>query len=54
VLRLRKRGVAEPSLEAWARAAAGRWLAGKQLDAHLTRSPELRAALRDLLAEDGG
>ncbi|MFA1539014.1 GAP1-N2 domain-containing protein [Actinomadura monticuli] len=54
VLRLRERGVAEPSLEAWARAAAGRWLAAKQLDAHLARSPELRAALRDLLAEDGG
>ncbi|MER7546601.1 hypothetical protein ABTW95_26715 [Spirillospora sp. NPDC127506] len=54
VLRLRRRGVAEPSLEAWARAAAGRWLAGKQLDAHLARSPELRAALRDLLAEGGG
>jgi hypothetical protein len=53
-LRLRKRGVAEPSLEAWARAAAGRWLAGKQLDAHLARSPELRVALRDLLAEGGG
>lgn len=54
VLRLRTRGVAEPSLEAWARAAAGRWLAGRQLDAHLARSPELRAALRDLLAEGGG
>ncbi|MFB4309137.1 hypothetical protein [Actinomadura sp. GTD37] len=54
VLRLRERGVAEPSLEAWARAAAGRWLAAKQLDAHLARSPELRAALRGLLAEDGG
>ncbi|MEU5987700.1 hypothetical protein ABZ806_01850 [Spirillospora sp. NPDC047418] len=54
VLRLRTRGVAEPSLEAWARAAAGRWLAGRQLDAHLARSPELRAALRDLRAEGGG
>ncbi|TMR01075.1 hypothetical protein ETD83_15605 [Actinomadura soli] len=52
VLRLRARGRAEPALEAWARAAAGRWLAAKQLDSHLARSPELRAALRDLLAED--
>ncbi|WP_433462501.1 hypothetical protein [Spirillospora sp. CA-128828] len=51
VLRLRKRGVTEPSLETWARAAAGRWLAAKQLDAHLARRPELRAELRDLLAE---
>ncbi|MFA1545339.1 GAP1-N2 domain-containing protein [Actinomadura chokoriensis] len=54
VLRLRKRGVAEPSLEEWARAAAGRWLAARQLDAHLARSPELRAVLRDLLGEGGG
>ncbi|MFG1852367.1 hypothetical protein ACGFJT_11050 [Actinomadura geliboluensis] len=54
VLRLRGRGVAEPSLDAWARAAAGRWLAGRQLEARLSRSPELRAALRDLLAEGGG
>ncbi|WP_160161154.1 hypothetical protein [Actinomadura sp. K4S16] len=52
VLRLRKRGGAEPSLEAWARAAARRWLAAKQLDSHLARRPELRAELRDLLAED--
>ncbi|TDD79844.1 hypothetical protein E1293_22300 [Actinomadura darangshiensis] len=52
VLRLRKRGVTEPSLEAWARAAAGRWLAAKQLDSHLARRPELRAELRDLLAEE--
>ncbi|MGW5418569.1 hypothetical protein, partial [Actinomadura geliboluensis] len=54
MLRLRGRGVAEPSLDAWARAAAGRWLAGRQLEARLSRSPELRAALRDLLAEGGG
>ncbi|MFI0372432.1 hypothetical protein ACH35V_31595 [Actinomadura sp. 1N219] len=52
VLRLKARGRAEPALEAWARAAAGRWLAAKQLDSHLARSPELRAVLRDLLAED--
>ncbi|MFI0483425.1 hypothetical protein [Actinomadura sp. 9N215] len=51
VLRLKAGGRAEPALEAWARAAAGRWLAAKQLDSHLARSPELRAALRDLLAE---
>jgi hypothetical protein len=52
VLRLRKRGGAEPALEAWARAAARRWLAAKQLDSHLARRPELRAELRKLLAED--
>ncbi|MGH3241723.1 MAG: hypothetical protein ACRDNL_15230, partial [Spirillospora sp.] len=52
VLRLKARGAADPGLEAWARAAAGRWLAAKQLDSHLSRSPELRAALRDLLHED--
>lgn len=51
VLRLRGRGAAEPSLEAWARAAARRWLAAKQLDSHLARRPELRAELRALLAE---
>ncbi|TDC88352.1 hypothetical protein [Actinomadura sp. 7K507] len=49
VLRLKARGVTEPALEAWARAAAGRWLAAKQLDSRLARSPRLRAALRDLL-----
>ncbi|RKS69036.1 hypothetical protein BZB76_6175 [Actinomadura pelletieri DSM 43383] len=52
VLRLRARGGGEPALEAWARTAAGRWLAAKQLDGRLSRSPELRAVLRDLLAED--
>ncbi|GAA4241894.1 GTPase-associated protein 1-related protein [Actinomadura meridiana] len=52
VLRLKARGAAEPALEAWARAAAGRWLAARQLDARLSRSPRLRAALRDLLAAD--
>ncbi|MEV3923796.1 hypothetical protein [Actinomadura coerulea] len=51
VLRLRGHGAAEPSLEAWARAAARRWLAAKQLDSHLARRPELRAELRALLAE---
>ncbi|XRQ13700.1 hypothetical protein ACN3XK_23275 [Actinomadura welshii] len=50
VLRLKARGAAEPELEAWARAAAGRWLAARQLDTRLARSPRLRAALRDLLA----
>ncbi|TDC71906.1 hypothetical protein E1200_00645 [Actinomadura sp. GC306] len=50
VLRMRTRGAADPALEAWARAAAGRWLAGRQLDVRLERSPRLRAALRDLLA----
>ncbi|MEU9022378.1 hypothetical protein [Actinomadura sp. NPDC048394] len=54
VLRLRARGVAEPDLEAWARGAAGRWLAARQLDARLADRPELRAALRDLLAGDEG
>ncbi len=52
VLRLRTRGASEPALEAWARAAAGRWLAGRQLDTRLARSPRLRAALRALLAGD--
>ncbi|TDB83838.1 hypothetical protein E1264_26920 [Actinomadura sp. KC216] len=52
VLRLKAGGRAEPALEAWARAAAGRWLAAKQLESRLARSPRLRAALRDLLAED--
>jgi hypothetical protein len=51
VLRLRGHGAAEPSLEAWARTAARRWLAAKQLDSHLARRPELRAELRALLAE---
>ncbi|MFG2243822.1 hypothetical protein [Spirillospora sp. NPDC048823] len=51
VLRLRERGVTEPALEAWARAAATRWLAAKQLDVHLARSPRLRASLRDLLGD---
>ncbi|MFB9192230.1 hypothetical protein ACFFWA_04560 [Actinomadura verrucosospora] len=51
VLRLRGHGAAEPSLEAWARAAARRWLAARQLDSHLARRPELRAELRALLAE---
>ncbi|HEU5028768.1 MAG TPA: hypothetical protein VFV01_27920 [Spirillospora sp.] len=54
VLRLRARGIAEPDLEAWARGAAGRWLAARQLDARLADRPELRAALRDLLAGDEG
>ncbi|MWA01859.1 hypothetical protein F8568_016075 [Actinomadura sp. LD22] len=54
VLRLRARGITEPDLEAWARGAAGRWLAGRQLDARLAGRPELRAALRDLLAGDEG
>ncbi|MUN36420.1 GAP1-N2 domain-containing protein [Actinomadura litoris] len=53
VLRLRTRGVTEPALETWARAAAGRWLAARQLDAHLSGEPRLRAALKDLLAEAG-
>ncbi|MBE1537406.1 GAP1-N2 domain-containing protein [Actinomadura algeriensis] len=53
VLRLRERDVREPGLEEWARACfrgqAGRWLAGRQLDAYL--APELRPALRELIAE---
>ncbi|MEU8797675.1 hypothetical protein [Spirillospora sp. NPDC048819] len=51
VLRLKARGVSEPALEAWVRSAATRWLAAKQLDAHLARSPRLRAELRDLLGD---
>ncbi|WP_067457622.1 GAP1-N2 domain-containing protein [Actinomadura macra] len=54
VLRLRKRGVTEPALETWARAAAARWLAGRQLDSHLAGEPQLQAALKDLLAEARG
>ncbi|QKG20583.1 hypothetical protein ACTIVE_2221 [Actinomadura verrucosospora] len=54
MLRLRTRGIAEPGLEAWARAAAGRWLAARQLDARLAGRPELRAALKDLLGGDEG
>ncbi|MBX6768237.1 MAG: hypothetical protein IRY90_14000 [Actinomadura rubrobrunea] len=51
VLRLRRRGVAEPGLEAWARAAAAKWISGRQLESYLAAEPELRAVLRDLLAE---
>ncbi|MFV2215769.1 hypothetical protein ACFHW2_36735 [Actinomadura sp. LOL_016] len=55
VLRLRGSDVREPGLEAWARTCfsgqAGRWLAGRQLDAYLDRAPELRPVLRDLIAE---
>ncbi|MER6808630.1 hypothetical protein ABT299_05070 [Spirillospora sp. NPDC000708] len=54
VLRLRMRGITEPDLESWARGAAGRWLAARQLDARLADRPELRAALKDLLAGDEG
>ncbi|WP_344407283.1 hypothetical protein, partial [Actinomadura nitritigenes] len=54
VLRLRTRGITEPDLESWARGAAGRWLAARQLDARLADRPELRAALQDLLAGDEG
>ncbi|MGP4023241.1 GAP1-N2 domain-containing protein [Actinomadura sp. 3N407] len=54
VLRLKARGVTEPALETWVRAAAARWLAAKQLDAHLARSPRLRTALRDLLDDGEG
>ncbi|WP_433336992.1 hypothetical protein [Spirillospora sp. CA-294931] len=50
VLRLRVLGVTEPALETWARAAAGRWISARQLDSHLSGEPELRAALKDLLA----
>ena len=52
VLRLTARGVREPGLEAWARTVAGRWPAGRRLDARVSGSPRLRAALRDLLAGD--
>ncbi|MEU6037330.1 hypothetical protein ABZ801_18180 [Actinomadura sp. NPDC047616] len=51
VLRLRRRGVPEPGLEAWARAAAAKWISGRQLEAYLAAEPELRAVLRDLLGE---
>jgi hypothetical protein len=51
VLRLRRRGVPEPGLEAWARAAAAKWISGRQLEAYLAAEPELRAVLRDLLDE---
>ncbi|XVQ08604.1 hypothetical protein ACQP1W_39540 [Spirillospora sp. CA-255316] len=54
VLRLRRRGVAEPALETWARAAAGRWLSARQLDAHFAGDRDLRAALKDLIAEARG
>jgi hypothetical protein len=54
VLRLRRRGVAEPALETWARSAAGRWLSVRQLDAHFSNTPELRAALRELISESRG
>ncbi|MFC5746532.1 hypothetical protein ACFPZN_12990, partial [Actinomadura rugatobispora] len=54
VLLLRRRGVAEPALETWARAAAARWLSARQLDAHFAGDRELRAALKDLVAEARG
>ncbi|GAA3922985.1 hypothetical protein GCM10023085_00160 [Actinomadura viridis] len=54
VLRLRRRGVTEPALETWARSAAGRWLSARQLDAHFAGDRELRAALRELVAEARG
>jgi len=49
-LRLRRAGVSEPRLEAWARSAAGGWMASRQLESHLRQEPELRAELRRLLA----
>ncbi|GAA2417062.1 GTPase-associated protein 1-related protein [Actinomadura vinacea] len=54
VLRLRRRGVAEPALETWARSAAGRWLAARQLDTHFAGDRELRTALKELVAEARG
>lgn len=54
VLRLRVRGVTEPALAAWARSAVTRWLSARQLDAHFSGDPDLRAALKDLLAETRG
>ncbi|MFI6522881.1 hypothetical protein ACIBF1_45515 [Spirillospora sp. NPDC050679] len=54
VLRLRRRGVAEPGLDAWARAAAARRFAARRLEAHLSGEPGLRAELRDLLDQDPG
>ncbi|MFI0348986.1 hypothetical protein [Actinomadura sp. 9N407] len=54
VLRLRRRGVGEPALETWARSVTGRWLSVRQLDAHFSNAPELRAALRDLISESRG
>ncbi|MFC9975924.1 hypothetical protein ACFVH6_34045 [Spirillospora sp. NPDC127200] len=54
VLRLRRRGVAEPGLDAWARAAATRRFAARRLEAHLSAEPGLRAELRDLLDQAPG
>ncbi|MBW8485454.1 GAP1-N2 domain-containing protein [Actinomadura parmotrematis] len=54
VLRLRLAGARDAGLEAWARAAAARWAAGRRLDAHFAGERELRTALRDLLAEGKG
>ncbi|KAB2345078.1 GAP1-N2 domain-containing protein [Actinomadura rudentiformis] len=54
VLRLRMRGITEPSLEAWARTALSRFLPSRQLEAHFSGDRELRGALRDLIAETRG
>jgi hypothetical protein len=54
VLRLRRLGVAEPALETWARSAAGRWLSARMLDAYFAGEPQLRAALKELVAEARG
>ncbi|WP_067491281.1 GAP1-N2 domain-containing protein [Actinomadura hibisca] len=54
VLRLRRRGVTEPGLDAWARAAASRRFAARRLEAHLSGEPGLLAALRELLDQDPG
>jgi len=51
VLRLRRRGIAEPDLEAWARRAATRWIASRQLESYFSGDREMRAELKRLLAE---
>ncbi|SEG04795.1 hypothetical protein SAMN04489712_10323 [Thermomonospora echinospora] len=50
-LRLRLAGASEPRLEAWARAAAGRWRAARQLETYLRDEPGLREELRRLVSD---
>lgn len=52
-LRLRRLGVTEPDLDAWARGVAAKRIASRQLDTHLRDDRELRAALKDLRAQAG-
>ncbi|MBO2453669.1 hypothetical protein J4573_41735 [Actinomadura barringtoniae] len=51
VLRLRRRGITEPGLEAWARRAATRWIASRQLESYFSGDREMRAELKRLIAE---